>query len=119
MSVDREYRCGSIDTRKLHGRSRQQGAGRRRLQDPLRGDHLRRGPLIPGGPVEAREKASENEGISRQSERPSRNAGGDTSTNKIYRGAPRAVEQFFALMLARYWYLGQVSIYVHICICFS
>ena len=90
MSVDREYRCGSIDTRKLHGRSRQQGGGRRRLQDSLRGDHLRRGPPIPGGPVEAREQAAENDGTSRQSERPSRDAGGDTSTNKIYRGAPRA-----------------------------
>ena len=83
-------RCGGIDTRKLHGRSQQQGGGRRRIQDPLRGDHLRWGPPIPRGPVEAREQASENDGISRQpeSERPSRDAGGDTSTNKICRGSP-------------------------------
>ena len=61
-------RCGGINTRKLHGRSRQQGGRRRRLQDSLRGDHLRRGPPIPGGPIEAREQASDNETISRQSE---------------------------------------------------
>ena len=58
MSIDRDYRCGGIDTRKLYGRSRQQGGGRRRLQDPLRGDHLRRGPPILNGPVTAREQAS-------------------------------------------------------------
>jgi len=75
----------------LHGRSRQQGGGRRCLQDSLRGDHLRRGPLILGGPIEAREQASENDSISRQSEQPSRDAGADTSTNKICRSAPRAV----------------------------
>ena len=34
-----DRRCGSIDTRKLHGRSRQQGGRRRRLQESLRGDH--------------------------------------------------------------------------------
>jgi len=59
-------RCGGIDTRKLHGRSRQKGSGRRRFQDSLRGDHLRRGPPIPGGPVAAREQASENDSISRR-----------------------------------------------------
>jgi len=32
--------------------TRQQGGGRCRLQDPLRGDHLRRGPPILEGPVE-------------------------------------------------------------------
>jgi len=67
----------------------QQGGGRRRLQNPLRCDHLRQGPPILGGPVEAQEQASENDGISRQSKRPSRDAGGDTSTNKICCGAPR------------------------------
>ena len=50
-----DRRCGGIDTRKLHGRSRQQGGRRRRLQESLRGEHLRRGPPIPGGPIEARE----------------------------------------------------------------
>ena len=50
-----DRRCGGIDTRKLHGHSRQQGGRRCRLQDSLRGNHLRRGPPIPGGPVEARE----------------------------------------------------------------
>ena len=84
-------RSGGIDTRKLRGRSRQQGGRRRRLQDSLRGDHLQRAPPIPGGPIKAREQASENDSISRQSEQPSRDAGGDTSTNKICRSAPRAV----------------------------
>ena len=75
-------RCGGIDTRKLHGQSRQQGGGRRRLHDPLRGDHLRRGPPMLGGPVEAREQASENDGTSRQSELPSRDAGRDKPTTR-------------------------------------
>ena len=59
---------------------------------------------VPGGPIEARDQASENDSISRQSEHPSRDAGGDTSTNKICRSheqdltsAPRAV----AMRLAR------------------
>jgi len=50
-----DRRRPGIDTRKLHGRSRQQGDRRRRLQDSLRGDHFRQGPPIPGGPIEARE----------------------------------------------------------------
>jgi len=83
-------RSGGIDTRKLRGRSRQQGGRRRRLQDSLRGDHLQRAPPIPGGPIE-REQASQNGRISRQSEQASRDAGGDTSTNKICRSAPRPV----------------------------
>ena len=92
-----------IDTRKLHGWSRQQGGGRRRLQDPSRGDHLRRGPPIPGGPVESREQAAENDSTPRQGRRSSGDAGGDTSTNnihrgntpmnKICRGAPRATHE--------------------------
>jgi len=94
-------RCGGIDTRKLHGQSQQQGGGRRRLQDPLRGDHLRRGPPILGGPIEAQEQATENDGTSRQSERPSRDAGGDKPTNKICRGAPRAVKQESVFLLGR------------------
>jgi len=48
-----DRRSGGIDARKLHGRSRSQGGGRRHFQDSLRGDHLRRGPPIPGGPIEA------------------------------------------------------------------
>jgi len=55
-------------------------------------------------PVEAREQAAENQGTSRQSERPSRDAGADTSTNdicrrgdtltnKICRGGPRAAHE--------------------------
>jgi len=48
-----DRRCGGVDTRKLHGRSRQQGGRRRCLQESLRGDHLRRGPPIQGSPVEA------------------------------------------------------------------
>jgi len=76
-------RCGGIDTRKLHGQSWQQGGEICRLHDSLRDDHLQRGPPIPGGPIEAQDQASENDSDSRQSERPSRDAGGDTSTNKI------------------------------------
>jgi len=87
-------------TRKLYGRSQQQGGRRRRLHNPLRGDHLRRGPPIPGGPVEIQEQAAENDGTPRQVGQPSSDVGGDTSannirrgdtpTNKICRGAPRA-----------------------------
>ena len=86
-------RCGGIDTRKLRERSRQQGGGRRRLHNPLRGDHLRRGPPIPGGPVK----------MSGQGGQPSSDVGGDTSandirrgdtpTNKICCGAPRATHE--------------------------
>ena len=47
-----DRRCGGVDPRKLHGRSRQQGGRRRCLQESLRGDHLRRGPPIQGSPVE-------------------------------------------------------------------
>jgi len=47
-----DRRCGGVDPRKLHGRSRQQGSRRRCLQESLRGDHLRRGPPIQGSPVE-------------------------------------------------------------------
>ena len=84
-------RCGSIDTRKLHGRSRQQGGRRCHLHDSLRGDHLRPGPPTPGGPIEARDQASENNSDSRQSERPSKDAGGDIPTNKICRSAHTCV----------------------------
>ena len=42
-------------------------------------------------PTEATDQASENDSDSRQSEQSSRDAGGDTSTNKICRSAPRAV----------------------------
>jgi len=97
--------CG-IDARKLHGQSRQQSAGRRRLQDPLRGDHLQRGPPIPGGPIEAQEQASENDSISRQSEQPNRDAGGDKLKNKICRSAPRAV----VIRLARRQLLGEETL---------
>jgi hypothetical protein len=41
----REKKNGKIEKRK-------QGGRRRRLQDSLRVYHLRRGPPIPGGPVE-------------------------------------------------------------------
>jgi len=67
-----DRRCDGVDTRKLHGRSRQQGGRRRCLQESLRCDHLGRGPTIPGSPVEAWEQASDNGSISRQSEQPSR-----------------------------------------------
>jgi len=86
-----DRRCGDVDTRKLHGCSRQQGGRRRCLQESVRGDHLQRGPPIPGGPVEAREQASDNGSISRQSQQPRRDAGEDTSTSKICCSAPRVV----------------------------
>jgi len=92
-------RCGGIDTRKLQGQSQQQGGGRRRLHNPLRGDHLRRGPPIPGGPVE---DWTSNVTLIQWGQ-PSSDAGGDTSTNnirrgdtptnKICRGAPRATHE--------------------------
>jgi len=50
--VRTDRRCGGVDPRKLHGRSRQQGSRRRRLQESLRGDHLRRAPPIQGSAVE-------------------------------------------------------------------
>ena len=40
---------------------------------------------VPGGPVEVREQAVENDGKLRQGERPSSDAGGDMPTNNIYR----------------------------------
>jgi len=67
-----DRRCGGVDPRKLHGRSRQQGSRRRRLQESLRGDHLRRAPPIQGSPIEVWEQASDHENIPGQSGQPSR-----------------------------------------------
>ena len=67
-----DRRCGGVDPRKLRGRSRQHDSRRRCLQESLRSDHLRRGPPIQGGPVEAWEQASDQGNIQSQSEQPSR-----------------------------------------------
>ena len=59
----------------LRGRSRQEGGGRRHLQDPVRAHYLWPGYPVPGGPVEFRGQADEKDGKMRQSGRPSRDAG--------------------------------------------
>jgi len=69
-------RCGRIDTRMLRGSSRQEGGGRRHLQDPVRAHYLWPGSPVPGGPIEFREQADEKDSKIRQSGRPSRDAGG-------------------------------------------